>query len=170
MPRITRDALIVAATEVILMARQYRSTEPHREMRLDGLVFGYFQGVFGQITRQHQWAVKRGVRPQRIDYRQGGSRPVLIEFAARTPGRNEIYGSQNRDELRKLCRQYQTKVSARYLLLLDTSGRDPIERDALEPTYNSIHAGRGRFARVSARMVYVHPDLQYHFLWRPFAS
>ncbi len=170
MPRIIRETLITAAIEVISMARQYRSTEPHREMRLDGLVFGYFQGVFGQITRQHQWAAKKLARPQRIDFRQGGNRPVLIEFAARTPGRNEIYGSQNQAELRKLCRQYQSTVSARYLLLIDTSGRNPITRDALKPTYDSIHAGRGRFARVSARVIYVHPDLQYHFLWRPFAG
>lgn len=170
MIRITRDALIGAGLEIVSMARQYRSSEPHREMGLDGIVFGYVQGVFGKVTRQHQWAVKKHIRPQRIDFRQGGNRPVLIEFASRTRGRNEIYGSQNRAELLKLCRQYQSKVSARYLLLLDTSGRGPLTRDALKPTYDTIHADRGRFARVSVRVVYVHPDLQYHFLWRPFAS
>jgi hypothetical protein len=90
---------VAACNRVLELACQYRPSEHHREMGYDGLLFGYLGARFGKMTRQHQIKMGRSNRPKRIDYRQGGTSPVLIEFAVRTPGRNEIYRSQNWDEL-----------------------------------------------------------------------
>jgi hypothetical protein len=107
-------------------------------------------------------------RPQRIDYRYGGSNPAVIEFAVRpATGGPQLYGSQNRSELRKLTRVPQSKARRRYLLLLDLY-RSAIDSLALKPTYDLVHAGQGRFQRHSVRVIYVSSSLQYNFLWRPF--
>jgi hypothetical protein len=52
---------------------------------------------------------------------------------------NEASGSQNPDELKKLAKQ--TKMKARYLLLLDLSGDQPIPQPKLKATYDRINAG-----------------------------
>jgi hypothetical protein len=89
----------------------------------------------------------------------------VLEFAVRTPGRNEIYGSQNRDEIRKLARQ--RKASARYLLLFDLSRDAPIAIDDLRDTYREVNAGPGKFVRKPVQIVYVHPEAAYSFIWKP---
>lgn len=153
---------------VLTLAKQYRPKDHHREMGYDGLLFGYLDACFGKMKRQHQIHIGKSRRPKRIDYRQGGTSPVLIEFAARTPNRNEIYGSQNRDEIQKLTRQ--KSASARYLLLLDMSGKSPIDRDQLRDTYREISSGKGNFKRMPVQVVYLHPNAEpCSFLWRPKA-
>src|SRR5262245_24882432 len=118
-------------------------------MRVDGLVYGILHERFG-VRRQHN------VTGGRIDFRQPGFNPVVIEFAVRTRRHlNEAYGSQNSDELRKLAKQ--TAASARFLLLLDLSAEQPLSRTKLKKTYDKINAGRGRFKRRGVRVLYVHP-------------
>jgi hypothetical protein len=136
-------------------------------MGYDGLLFGFLDARFGKMKRQFHIALGKSKRPKRLDFRQGGTRPVVIEFAVRTPKRNEIYGSQNRDEVQKLTRQ--RKASARYLLLLDLSRKKPIQRSDLEDTYNELNSGRGKFVRKPVQIAYVHPRLSYTFLWRPLS-
>jgi hypothetical protein len=140
--------------------------EPHREMTVDGLVYGILHTKFG-VERQHQIRSSvPGTKPDRIDFREGGTNPVVVEFAVRTAKHlNEIYGSQNKDELKKLAKQ--THAKGRFLVLLDLSGDESLMKSRLESTYNKINAGRGRFPRASVRVMYVHPDASYHFLWRP---
>jgi hypothetical protein len=165
---IKRQTLIEAASTIVTLAAHYKGA-PHREMRIDGLVYGVLHTKFG-VRRQHQVRnqARVGGHPDRIDFKQSGTNPVVIEFAVRTATHlNEIYGSQNGDELKKLAKQVRMK--ARYLLLLDLSGNAAISRGRLEPTYDSVNAGRGRFPRSSVRVIYVHPDSRYHFLWRPWA-
>jgi len=163
--RISKKQLLQACERVVELAQQYKPTEHHREMGYDGLLFGFLEASFGKIRRQHQiWMGKSRV-PKRIDYRQGGTSPVVIEFAVRTPGRNEIYGSQNRDEIRKLARQ--RKASGRYLVLLDLSRKPALVPADLWVTYKGVNAGPGRFTRKPVQVIYVHPALTETFLWRP---
>jgi len=162
---ITREQLTGAGMRVVELAAHYKGA-PHREMRLDGLVYGLLHERFG-VERQHKIRSRnrKSNRSQRIDFRQPGLNSVVIELATRTPGRNEVYGSQNTEELRKLSRQ--TRASMRYLLLLDVSGHNTISQSDLQSTYDDLLKERGRGARRSVRVVYVHPDAAYDFLWRP---
>jgi hypothetical protein len=163
---ITRKQLIDAASAIVALAGDYKGA-PHREMRLDGLVYGILSERFG-ATRQHKIHSrnKNSKRSQRIDFRQPGANPVVIELATRTRGRNEIYGSQNRDELRKLARQ--GNAAMRYLLLLDVARRDALGKPELTDTFDKVLKQRGPGTRKSVRVVYVHPDLAYDFLWPPW--
>jgi len=163
--RITKPQLLRACKRVIELAQQYKPGEHHREMGYDGLLFGYLDGHFGKMERQRHIRRTGSSRPKRLDFRQGGARPVVIEFAVRTPGRNEIYASQNKDEIRKLARQH--KASARYLLLLDLSKKRPLNASGLRDTYRQVNAGPGKFIRKPVQVVYVHPDLVESFIWRP---
>jgi hypothetical protein len=91
-----------------------------------------------------------------------------MEFAVRPPkGGGELYGSQNVSELRKLCRVSHTEARLRALLLLDLC-HESIKQDALQNTYVSINAGRGRFRRSAVRVIYVHRDFGFNFLWKPY--
>ena len=167
MKRITRENLTKTAEQLLRLAKQYSQNEYHREMRLDALLLGYLEAKFGRIRRQHQIEIGKSNRPKRIDFRQGGSRPVLIEFAVRTPGKNQIYGSQNKSELLKLERQKNSKASARYLLLLDLSGKSAIGKTELQETYDAQPSGRGKYARHPVWVMYAHPDTCYAFKWHP---
>lgn len=162
----TVTELISSAQEVLLLLGDY-SNAPDREMLLDPMVYGYLQGRFGAMQRQHRLYVSGSSRPKRIDFRHGTSNPAVIEFAVRPPrGGGQLHGSQNVRELRKLTRVPQRRAKRRMLLLLDLYRRSiPIE--ALKPTYDVVNAGPGRFRRHSVRVVYVHRDESYHFLWRP---
>jgi len=134
-------------------------------MLIDYLLYGYLQGGYGRFTRQHQIWYGNSTKPKRIDFRQGGTRPVGIEFVLRTPGRNEIYGSQNGSEIEKLCRLRQSQWSTRILLLLDLADQ-PIGRAELRATYDNVTTGRGNFRRHTVSVVYVHRDTDYTFQWR----
>jgi hypothetical protein len=165
---IRRDTLIQTAQTLLTLASHYRGAA-HREMRVDGLVYGVLHTKFGVTRQHHVRRTPRKSKPDRIDFKQAGTNPVVIEFAVRTRAHlNEVYGSQNKSELRKMAKQ--TKMSARYLLLLDLSGVDPLSRERLKSTYDKINAGRGKFPRTSVRVIYAHPTCTYHFLWRPWAA
>jgi hypothetical protein len=136
-----------------------------REMLLDPILYGYFQGRFGHMERQHYIHMYGSHIPQRIDLRFGTDRPVVLEFAVRPPsGGGTLYGSQNRSELRKLCRA--ENATMRVLLLIDLS-RKPHRVDNLRRSYLSQNGGPGNFERRSVRVIYVSNEIQYNFLWRP---
>lgn len=155
-----------AALRVLQLLEEY-SNAPHREMLIDPALYAFLEGHFGLMSRQHPVEIAGHRRPARIDYRQGGSNPTVIEFAVRPPlGGPQLYGSQNRAELRKLTRIPQTRAKRRVLLLLDRH-RIPLSRASLEPTYESVTAGPGNFQRRSVRVQYVHVSRQFNFLWTP---
>jgi hypothetical protein len=138
-----------------------------REMLLDPILYGYLDGRFGHMQRQHYVQVRGKSKPKRIDFRQGTENPVVIEFAVRPPaGGGNLHGSQNYSELRKLCRVSKSAARTRILLLIDLHST-PLERENLKPTYDKQNSGRGKFKRNSVRVLYVHRDLQYHFIWKP---
>jgi hypothetical protein len=149
------------------MLREY-SSGPRRERELDLILFGYLRGRFHGVSRQHRLYLTGSTRPSRIDFRLGGSNPVVLEFAVRPPqGGGELYASCNRTELRKLARVASTQARLRALLLVDLSDA-PIPQNRLSATYDRQNAGRGNFKRHSVRVVYVHSrQRSYHFLWRP---
>ena len=143
------------------------SSGPEREMRLDPMVYGFLQGRHGHMSRQFYVRFHGAKRPKRIDFRYGTSNPAVIELAVRPPtGGSQLHGSQTESELRKLTRVPQAKAKRRILLLLDLY-RSPLDEAKLKATYDSIHAGRGNFKRHSVRVIYVHRDSTYDFLWWP---
>lgn len=162
------EAITDSAHCVICLLRDYSGRHVgRREQLLDPILYGYLQGRFGNMSRQHWVHMHARPRPQRIDFRCGGNNPVVIEFAVRPPeGGTELYGSQNRSELRKLCRVSQASARLRVLLLIDLS-LDPIHRDNLQPSYDEQSSGAGNFPRHSVRVIYVHLESRYNFLWQP---
>lgn len=156
-----------ASLVVRLLADYSGSHVGRRETLLDPVLYGYLQGRFGDVKRQYHTHFHGRSHPSRIDFRRGTSNPVVIEFAVRPPtGGGTLYGSQNRSELKKLCRVAQTTARLRVLLLIDLSSR-PLDRDRLMATYRRERSGPGNFVRRPVRIVYVQRDLQYNFLWRP---
>ncbi len=156
MKRIIQQGLLNVAQRVLELSWWY-STE-YGELWYDGLLLGYLEGRFGGMDRQ------RSVPKGRIDFRQGGNRPVVIELAVgKRNTSNKIYGSQNKGELHKLARE--TSASTRYLLLLDPSQSEPIPEDSLRHSYKQVPAERGRFPRGRVRVMYVHQEDSYSFLW-----
>ena len=168
--RITRKALVKAGHEVIGLLKQYKLRSEWGERKADRVVLGFLQGRFGNVTRQHAVQIgKRGVN--RIDFRQGGPRPVLIEFAVATSNRATIKGPQNRSELVKLERHPPSQASARYLLLLDL-GKEPVHKTTLRRSYDHVKGGRGRYKRYPVKVIYVHIDRErsFSFPWCPVES
>ena len=160
--------VINAGVEILDLLAAYRhDPAQRREMRIDPVVFGYLQGRFGHIQRQHYVRMHSKPKPQRIDFRFGTSNPVVLEFAVRPPnGASELYGSQNTSELRKLTRVLPSQAKSRMLLLLDMA-HAPIPKSNLKPTYDNVNAGKGNFKRHTVRVIYVHSDDNYHFRWQP---
>jgi len=165
MPRITKNELIEACKRVLELAAQYKPKDHHREMGYDGLFFGFLDAKFGKMKRQHKIWIGESNHPKRLDFRQSGISPVVIEFVVRTPGRSEISSSQNAGEIAKLTRQ--RKASARYLLLFDVSGKPPIKGENLRIKYQKLKGGRGPFQRMPVQVIYVHPKVVDSFIWRP---
>ncbi len=168
MKRITLSLLIDAAQEVVTTVRQYKLREFRGERKTDAVMLGYLQGRFGGIQRQHNTSIGSGGGVSRIDFRQGGTCPVLIEFAVCTSKRGCIYGGPNRKELIKLERFPPSKAKARYLILLDITKQEPIHKKNLHASYKRIKGGRGCYARHSVRVIYVHEDSAYSFIWKPY--
>jgi hypothetical protein len=160
--KITMQHIIDAGKMVVRLAAQYGQKDYHKEMRLDGMLWGILECRHGRIERQHRVTIGR--TEPRIDFRQNHKHPVFLEFAVRTPGKNQLYGSQNRGELHKLERQ---KGSLRALLLLDLSGRPAIPQENMRKTYAKQASGRGRYTRYPVQVFYVHPTCEYRFTWRP---
>ena len=86
-----------------------------------------------------------------MDFKQKGVNPVYIELVCRQHG-GELYGSQNRSELTKLCKL--TSASMRYLILLDSTRFPPHEETKLRDSYLAVKPYRGKFARRSVRVMY----------------
>jgi hypothetical protein len=162
------EQLQQASRRVISLLDDYTGTHVgRREMLLDPVLYGYLEGRFSQITRQHHVRLHSSSHPKRIDFRSGTTNPVVIEFAVRPPtGGPELYGSQNRSELRKLCRVTKSAARLRVLLLIDLYS-EPLLKSSLKPTYDKQNSGQGNFKRHSVRILYVHRKEQYNFLWRP---
>lgn len=163
--RITKESLMAACSRVVALAAQYKPSEHHRELGYDGLLFGYMDACFGKMKRQHQVWIGKSKWPKRLDFRQGGVRPVVLEFAVKTPGRNEIAAKGNAPELRKLTRQH--RASTRYLILFDLSGNPPVDTSILWSDYDAINGGPGKFKRRAVQILYVHPEYVEPHLWKP---
>lgn len=156
-----------AARAVIDILDEYHNA-PNREMHIDPVLFAYLRSRHSSVQRQHYVYRYGSHKPQRIDFRSGGNNPVVLEFAVRPPtGGGTLSGSQNTSELRKLCRVSDTAARLRALLLVDLF-HSPLEKSSLKETYDQINAGRGKFKRNSVRVIYVHADTQFNFLWSPF--
>ena len=156
--------LISSGRRVITLLDRNRALHGN-ERKVDPILFGFLEAQFGGISRQHPVPMSGSTHPKRIDYRRGGNNPVVIELAVQPRRRtNTLYGSQNTSELRKLCRI--SSACLRVLLLLDLSD-SATERAPLQATYSEQTAGRGNFRRHSVRVVYVHRQTSYHFIWRP---
>ncbi len=137
------------------------------ERWLHGVVLGLFEAKIGYMASEFPVENSSKVtKPKCIDFRHGGNNPVVIELVVRLHG-SEVYGSQNRSELRKLCRIPYSKARRRILLLLDASGLDPIQKNSLKRSYQEIGSGRGKFTRETVTVIYVHPDIEYAFRWNP---
>jgi len=158
-----------AGADVIALLRQYHNP-PHKELLLDAILFAYLSGRHAKVARQHRLYLYGSSKPNRIDFRIGGSNPVVLELAPRSPsGGGSLSGSQNVKELRKLCRVKPTQAKLRALLLLDLADH-PIKKAALRNTYVDVHAGPGKFKRSSVRVIYVHRKSSFSFSWKPFKS
>lgn len=157
---------IAAAARAVLALRAKYTKPPCREMALDLPLFAYLSARHGAMTRQVP--VQLGVaKPKRIDFRHGGTNPVVIEFVVRSAsGLGTIYGSQNRSELRKLSRIPQSQAKLRALLLMDVSP-SPLEKPVLKSTYDGVTLGKGNFTRMAVTVIYVHADREYRFNWKP---
>ena len=141
---------------------------PKREMLIDPALYAYLRGSGRSVERQFHAHLPGAKRPPRIDFRIRGPNPVLIEFAVRPAiGGGQLYGSQNKTELWKLCRFSNAQAKLRALLLIDLY-EDPISKDALKNTYNEIHAGSGKFPRYPIKVIYTHSSEAYSFNWSPF--
>jgi hypothetical protein len=153
--------------DVLELLDQYHNP-PNKELLLDAILFAYLSGRYLHVARQHYVYLYGSQKPQRIDFRFGGSNPVVMELAVRAPsGGGKLYGSQNLSELRKLCRVSHTQAKLRVLLLLDLAG-NPHHKEMLKASYDPLHAGPGKFVRSSVRVIYVHWQNAFSFIWRPF--
>jgi len=153
--------------EILQLLSEYHNP-PRKELLLDAIFLAYLKGRSTKVARQHYVRIYGSTKPQRIDFRIGGTNPAVIEFACRsTNGTGQLTGSQNLSELRKLSRVSTTQAKLRALLLLDAVEK-PLKKDALKATYDKQHAGRGKFRRHPVRVVYVHRQTAYNFLWDPF--
>jgi len=155
--------------EVLALLSQYHNP-PYKELLLDAILLAYLAGRYSNVARQHHVRLYGSAKPQRIDFRFGGNNPVVIELAVRPPsGGGSLYGSQNKSELRKLCRVAHSQARLRVLLLLDLA-RHPLSKESLQEDYDRQNAGRSRFKRSSVRVIYVHRRTTFHFSWSPFKS
>ena len=87
--------------EVIRLGDRYQKRITENDANL--LLFGYLTAwAKVQVDREHHIQIAGSIN--RFDFRYGGSNPDL-EFALRHKSRGgELYGSQNKSELRKLTR------------------------------------------------------------------
>jgi hypothetical protein len=160
---ITIGKLIKAGHAVAKIGKKL-TRKKSQERWLHGVLLGYLEGKYGRMSSE--WRVEHGSWTGRIDLRRGGPNPDLIEFVVRWHGVEEG-PRQNAPELRKLCRVPGRQARHRFLLIVDLTGDSPMSKGRLKQRYDSWNAGRGRFERHAVRVVYVHPQSSYHFLWKP---
>lgn len=150
--------------KILRLARAYRK---HIAENNANLLFFGFLSAWSTRPVDRERHIRISGLTKRFDFRIGGSNPVHIEFAWRTRvNGGELYGSQNRSELRKLTRLRSSQTKLRVLLLLDASDR-PIPQNDLKATYDSQNSGKGRFKRHPVRVIYCHERSQYSFSWKP---
>lgn len=143
---------------------------PKREMLIDLGLYAYLRASGRSVERQFHAHLPGARKPPRIDFRVKHPNPVLIEFAVRPPhGIAHLYGSQNKTELRKLCRFNNAKAKLRALLLIDLAPK-PHTLASLKASYDAIDAGRGRFQRYPVKVIYAHADETFSFKWSPFRT
>jgi len=156
-----------AAQALIELRRDY-SNPPKTERGLDPIFYGYIRAAHPhvKVSRQIHMKFHGSSRPSRIDYRLGGTNPSVVELAVRpSDGQQQLCGPQNYQELLKLSKVIPSKAKRRILLLVDLK-KNPMQQTTLQPTYDALHAGRGRKARHAVTVVYVHSTLQYSFTWK----
>lgn len=159
----------ISDIQAVALTLLRQSSKVAREMEIDKALLAELNARYGSVTRQHRMEFASSLRPSRIDYRVGGTNPVLLELAVRpADGSCQLYGSQNKSELFKLTRFPQSRVKLRALLLMDFKEK-AISAEKLRQTYDPINAGRGNFERNAVRVVYVHEAVQYNFIWQPWA-
>ena len=165
----TVDTLRSIGQEIAALVRDYHGG-PKREMLIDPALYAWFLASGHGVERQYHVHLPGTQKPLRIDFRLKGSNPVLVEFAVRPPGgASQLYGSQNRGELRKLTGFSNKKAKLRALLLIDLRS-EPIHKNQLKPTYDKAHAGRGNFKRSPVQVIYTHRQTAYSFKWSPFKA
>jgi hypothetical protein len=159
----------IAEIQAVALDLLRQSSKMAREMKVDKALLAELNARFGSVTRQHRMEFGNSERPSRIDFRVGGTNPVLLELAVRpADGTCQLYGSQNKPELFKLTRFPRSQAKLRSLLLMDFKA-EPISLERLRQTYDPITAGRGNFERNAVRVVYIHENSQYNFIWQPRA-
>jgi hypothetical protein len=144
-------------------------TVPNKELVADLLLYAYLTAKFHSVSvsRQHHVRMYGSTYPHRIDFRIGGTNPVVAEFVLRPPtGGGQLYARANRPELRKLCRVYATQAKLRILLLLDLHS-EPLQKGTLKASYEKVSSGRGKFKRYPVRVLYVNREDEFDFIWRP---
>jgi hypothetical protein len=159
------------ATKVISLLAEYRGKgAPKKERAVDPVFYAFLKAELAGASRQHCVYMYGSAKPHRIDFRTGGTNPSVIELAVRPPkGGYELDGPHNLTELRKLARVKQDQAKMRFLLLTDLSSKGPLDRAKLKGSYDPLHAGRGKFSRNPIRVVYVHSDGHFNFVWKPYA-
>jgi hypothetical protein len=166
---LNRRVLAEIGREVVDLVSDYHGG-PKREMLIDPVLYALLRTKYARVTRQYHAHLPNAQRPPRIDFRVGGTNPVLIEVAVRPPhGTSELYGSQNASELRKLTRFSNQRAKLRALLLIDLHG-SPHDFAALQATYDKVNAGRGKFTRHPVQIVYVHASGTFGFKWDPYVA
>lgn len=157
-----------AALALIDLRRDY-SNPPKTERGLDPIFYGFITAAHPNVTvsRQIHITFYGAAKPSRIDFRIGGTNPTVLELAVRpADGQQQLCGPQNHDELLKLSKVPPSKAKRRILLLVDLKNQ-PMQKDRLKPSYQSLHAGPGRKQRHAVTVVYVHSTMQYSFTWKP---
>lgn len=129
-----------------------------KEQRLDVVVLTLLHERVGRMRFQYQ------VGNGRIDFRYGGTNPAFIELVVRRHG-NEHNQSQNKKEIRKLCRVKNAKQ--RYLLIVDLTENNPLTVEKLREQYKKAGPGSGRSYNKPIMVVYVHQEDSFHFRWSP---
>ncbi len=146
-------------------ARSYTEAEVGRI--LHSYLIGRHAGVWPECP------LKVGKVNRAIDFRFGdwpyGANPCALELAIRNSEHgSRLIAGQNQSELIKLSRYTKTKAQTRVLLLLDI-GHTSIPQSSLQPDYDKLkHLGAGKFQRRSVSILYVHRNLNYRFIWKPW--
>jgi len=116
-----------------------------KERWLHGVILGLLEAKIGNM--QSEFPCDNSLK--KIDFRHGSSNPDVIELVVRVSG-GELYGSQNIDELKKLCKIPYSRTRRRMLLLLDASLLPPIPKTDLKRTYSNLCAGKGKILEESS--------------------
>lgn len=158
---LTKKDLVAIGRAVINLSRKL-PPEKRAERWLLPVIYGYVTGHFG-----HKFTREKVVDGGRIDFRFDGAASTVFEVAVRdSQHQGQAYGPPNRAELHKLCRE--TSAWTRALLLIDLSDTSPLDEGRLRESYGNVAGPRGGGSREAVRVIYVHPDQTYDFLWRPW--